>query len=105
MTEVLAAGSPLEALRPPRAIEELSDRIDQVAPAAGQLGQAVVALLAARAGPCQANSMERGTDDAAQVLLGPGPRGDGQLSTRSPRTAHRGDDPAGAEEEADRPVR
>ena len=34
MTEILAAASPLETLRPPRALEELSGRIDQVAPTA-----------------------------------------------------------------------
>ena len=34
MTEALAATGPLEALRPPRALEELSGRIDQVAPTA-----------------------------------------------------------------------
>ena len=34
MTEALAATGPLEALRPPRALEELSGRIDQVAPSA-----------------------------------------------------------------------
>ena len=34
MTEAFAAGSPLQVLRPPRALEELSGRIDQVAPTA-----------------------------------------------------------------------
>jgi len=34
VTEAFAAGSPLQVLRPPRALEELSGRIDQVAPTA-----------------------------------------------------------------------